>query len=150
MKVVHHRIKTELDILLLALYVVGFAIVGRVLYFCSADERWFCLGILSSIVVLLVPVGAFVFGSVTRDYLRAFFAGALSYASLVTVIVIVSGLNRFQGGSSYLYQFVGYHAALVVLAGLIGLCAARRTVSFYLTGIALCIAWLWLFFTGIS
>lgn len=135
---------------LFGLYLAGFVILGLVLYFCSADERWLCLGILSSIAVLLVPVGAFVFGYITRDPFRAFLAGALSYASLVTIIVIVSGLDRFQGGSAYLYQFVGYHAALVVLAGLVGLCAARRTVSFYLTGIALCIAWLWLFFTGIS
>lgn len=135
--------------IILFLYVLAFAIVNFALYYFTL-ESGFSPGVAEILVLFLYPSGAFLYGYVTCDGIRSFFAGILSYASFILTIMLVTNiLNDFKE-LNYLLLFVGYHLILLLFIGLIGFFASKRQRFSYIISFILGGLWILVVFAGIN
>jgi|GEM_PF-985763 len=135
--------------IILFCYVLAFAIVNFALYYVTLESGLFS-GVAEILVLFLYPSGAFLYGYVTCDGIRSFFAGILSYASFIlTVMLVTSILNDFKE-LNYLFLFVGYHLILLLFIGLIGFFASKRQRFSYIISCILAGLWFLVFFAGIA
>lgn len=133
--------------LILLFYVSAFAIINFVLYSFS-HENWVFLGVIELLILFLFPFGAFIYGYVTRDRLRSFFAGTLSYVSFILVAMLTSDVQSLFE-MNYLFLFVGYHLTLLLIIGLIGFFASKKETSFRVIGFILSVLWILIFLSGV-
>jgi len=125
----------------LVLYLLGFALFSIMLRIYPAY---------SVLMLVIYPVGALMFGYATSDGIRAFFAGTLSYAFLLLMILLSPGFESALMDPSYLFWFAVYHLILLFIPGLIGFLAAKKERIPLTLALALSVLWPVFFLSGIS
>jgi hypothetical protein len=129
-------------------YISFFAGLCFVYYFLSSKNSFYS-GITGIILILLYPVGTFLYGYKTGDRFRAPLAGIISYVFLILFAVLSISFHN-PPGIGNLFLFVGYHLVLLIGLGLIGFLASGKGKLYPAMAGLLSIMWILIFLSGIS
>jgi hypothetical protein len=102
----------------------------------------------ASIIALVVTISApLVYGWYSRDRTGALLIGTLPFLMVSGLIRIVAGNGTI--GPGYPIYSVVYVAVLVLLGGLEGFFAAKKTTGYLVIALLLAVLWAGIFFSGI-
>lgn len=128
---------------------ISFFAVFCFVYFILSTKGSFYSGIAGISLIILYPIGAFLYGYKTGDRLRAPLAGIVSYAFLILFAVLSISFHN-PPGIGNLFLFAGYHLVLLIGLGMIGFLASGKEKVYQAVAGLLSIAWILIFLSGIS
>jgi hypothetical protein len=129
-------------------YISFFAVLCFVYYILSSNDSFYS-GITGLVLIILYPVGVFLYGYKTADRFRAPLAGIVSYAFLILFAVLSISFQN-PPGIKNLFLFAGYHLILLICLGLTGYLASGKEKMYQALAGLLSVAWILIFLSGIS